>query len=70
MSWTFMGKAMMYNDLWGYGDCISQIGLFSFNVRATGNIYECGVSIFSMLTISNDGTNIIFADPRDNTDVA
>lgn len=66
-----------------YGDRISQIGLFSFKVRSTGEIYESGVSISSMLTyinkyphinwlltISNDGTNSIFAALRDNTDGA
>ena len=83
MVWTFMGNARMYNALRDYGDRISQIGLFSFKVRATGEIYESGVSISSMLTyinkyphinwlltISNDGTNSIFAALRDNTDGA
>lgn len=36
MVWTFMGNARMYEALRDYGDRISQIGLFSFKVRATG----------------------------------
>lgn len=35
MVWTFMGNARMYEALRDYGDRISQIGLFSFKVRAT-----------------------------------
>lgn len=45
MVWTFMGNARMYEALRDYGDRISQIGLFSFKVRATGEIYESGVAI-------------------------
>ena len=86
MVWTFMGNARMYQALRDYGDRISQIGLFSFKVKATGEIYESGVSIASgstmrtyiskwphikwLLTVSNDGTNSIFAALRDNTDGA
>ncbi len=54
MVWTFMGNTRMYNALRDYGDRISQIGLFSFKVRATGEIYESGVSISSrQLSITN-----------------
>lgn len=83
MVWTFMGNTRMYNALRDYGDSISQIGLFSFKVRATGEIYETGVSISSMmtyinryphikwlLTVANDGTNSIFKALRDNTNGA
>ena len=83
MVWTFMGNTRMYNALRDYGDRISQIGLFSFKVRATGEIYETGVSISSMmtyinryphikwlLTVANDGTNSIFPALRDNTNGA
>lgn len=83
MVWTFMGNARMYSALAAYGDRLSQVGLFSFKVRATGEIYETGVSISNMmtyinqwphikwlLTISNDGTNSIFKALRDNTDGA
>ena len=73
MVWTFMGNARMYEALRDYGDRISQIGLFSFKVRATGEIYESGVAISDMLTyinkwphikwlltVANDGANSIF----------
>ena len=45
MVWTFMGNTRMYEALRDYGNRISQVGLFSFKVRATGEIYEDGVSI-------------------------
>lgn len=80
MVWTFMGNARMYEALNKYGDRISQIGLFSFKVRASGEIYETGVAISDMLfyvnkyphikwllTISNDGASSIFRAIRDNT---
>ncbi len=86
MVWTFMGNTRMYQALRDYGDRISQIGLFSFRVRATGEIYESGVSIAAgsvmrtyinkwphikwLLTVANDGTNSIFKALRDNTDGA
>jgi len=78
-----MGNTRMYQALQSYGDRIDTVGLFSFKVRATGEIYETGVSISSMLTyinqyphikwlltISNDGTNSIFKALRDNTNGA
>ena len=83
MVWTFMGNTRMYQALRNYGDRISQIGLFSFKVRATGEIYESGVSIAAgstmrtyiskwphikwLLTVANDGTNSIFKALRENT---
>ena len=83
MVWTFMGNARMYEALRDSGDRISQIGLFSFKVRATGEIYESGVAISDMLTyinrwphikwlltVANDGANSIFRALRDNTDGA
>ena len=83
MVWTFMGNTRMYQALRDYGDRISQIGLFSFKVRATGEIYESGVAISNMLTyirkwphikwlltVANDGANSIFRALRDNTDGA
>ena len=83
MVWTFMGNSRMYSALAAYGDRISQVGLFSFKVRATGEIYETGVAISNMLTyirqwphikwlltISNDGTNSIFKALRENTNGA
>ena len=53
MVWTFMGNARMYTALRNYGDRISQIGLFSFKVRTTGEIYEGDVAISNMLTYIN-----------------
>ena len=83
MVWTFMGNTRMYEALRDYGDRISQIGLFSFKVRVTGEIYESGVSIADgstmknyinkwphitwLLTIANDGSSSVFAALRDNT---
>lgn len=55
MVWTFMGNSRMYQALWDYGDHISQIGLFSFKVRATGETYESGLlSYKKFLIVSND----------------
>ena len=83
MVWTFMGNARMYEALDKYGDRISQIGLFSFKVRETGEIYEAGVPISNMmpyiqkwphirwlLTVANDGYNPIFKAIRENTNGA
>ncbi len=83
MVWTFMGNARMYEALQKYGDRIDTVGLFSFKVNATGEIYESGVAISDMLpyirkwphitwllTISNDGVNSVFRALRDNTDGA
>lgn len=80
MVWTFMGNSRMFEALSKYGDRINTVGLFSFKVRATGEVYESGVEISTMLpyihkwphidwllTISNDGTNSIFTALRNNT---
>lgn len=58
MVWTFMGNPRMYQALQDYGDRISQIGLFSFKVRATGEIYESGVGISTMLPYINKWPHI------------
>ena len=76
MVWIFMGNARMYEALRDYGNRISQVGLFSFKVKSTGEIYESSISIADgsnmrtyiskwphirwLLTASNDGTNSIF----------
>ena len=83
MVWTFMGNTRMYNALRDYGDRISQIGLFSFEVDKTGSISERGVAISNMLpyigkwshikwllTVANDGANSVFVALRENTDGA
>ena len=83
MVWTFMGNARMYTALKNYGDRLSQVGLFSFKVDATGTITETGVAISDMLTyinkyphitwlltVRNDGTSSVFTALRENTDGA
>lgn len=83
MVWTFMGNARMYEALKNYGDRIDTVGVFSFKVRATGEIYESGVSVSDLLpyvrkwphikwllTVANDGSNAIFKALRDNTNGA
>ena len=83
MVWTFMGNTRMYNALRDYGDRISQIGLFSFEVGRTGTISERGVAISNMLpyirkwphikwllTVANDGANSVFKALRENTNGA
>ena len=83
MVWTFMGNARMYTALKNYGDRLSQVGLFSFKVDATGTITESGVAISDMLTyinkyphitwlltVRNDGTSSVFTALRENTDGA
>jgi spore germination protein YaaH len=83
MVWTFMGNARMYTALKNYGDRLSQVGLFSFKVDATGTITESGVAISDMLTyinkyphitwlltVRNDGTSSVFTALRENTEGA
>ena len=83
MVWTFMGNTRMYTALKNYGDRLSQVGLFSFKVDATGTITEPGVAISDMLThinmwphitwlltVRNDGTSSVFTVLRENTDGA
>lgn len=83
MVWTFMGNTRMYTALKNYGDRLSQVGLFSFKVDATGTITESGVAISDMLThinmwphitwlltVRNDGTSSVFTVLRENTDGA
>lgn len=66
-----------------YGDRLSQVGLFSFKVGASGTITESGVAISDMLTyvnkyshitwlltVRNDGTSSVFTALRENTDGA
>lgn len=83
MVWTFMGNTRMYTALKNYGDRLSQVGLFSFKVDATGMITESGVAISDMLTyinryphitwlltVRNDGASSAFTALRENTDGA
>lgn len=83
MVWTFMGNTRMFSALRKYGDRINAVGIFSFKVRESGEIYESGVAISRLrayvhawphiewlLTVSNDGNRSIFRALRDNTNGA
>lgn len=80
MVWSFMGNARMYQALRDYGDRLDTVGIFTFEVDASGTISETGTSISTMLpyiqkwphikwllTIMNHGTASIFTALRDNT---
>jgi hypothetical protein len=79
MVWSFMGNARMYEALRDYGDRFDTVGIFTFEVDATGTITETGTSISSMLpyiqkwphikwllTIMNHGIANIFTALRNN----
>lgn len=80
MVWSFMGNARMYEALRDYGDRLDTVGIFTFEVDATGTIRETGTSISTMLTyinrwphikwlltVMNHGTASIFTALRNNT---
>lgn len=80
MVWSFMGNTRMYQALRDYGDRLDTVGIFTFEVDASGKITETGTSISSMLTyinkwphikwlltIMNHGTASIFTALRNNT---
>ena len=80
MVWSFMGNSRMYQALRDYGDRLDTVGIFTFEVSASGTISETGTSISSMmtyinrwphihwlLTIMNHGTASIFTALRNNT---
>lgn len=83
MVWSFMGNARMYEALRDYGDRLDTVGIFTFEVDATGTISETGTSISTMmtyinkwphihwmLTVMNHGTASIFTALRNNTNGA
>lgn len=83
MVWSFMGNSRMYQALRDYGDRLDTVGIFTFEVDATGTISETGTSISSMLpyiskwthikwmlTVMNHGTASIFTALRNNTNGA
>lgn len=83
MVWSFMGNTRMYQALRDYGDRLDTVGIFTFEVDATGTISETGTSISTMLTyinkwphikwmltVMNHGTASIFTALRNNTDGA
>lgn len=78
-----MGNTRMYQALRDYGDRLDTVGIFTFEVDATGTISETGTSISTMLTyinkwphikwmltVMNHGTASIFTALRNNTDGA
>ena len=80
MVWSFMGNSRMYQALRDYGDRLDTVGIFTFEVDASGAITETGTSISTMLpyinkwphiewllTIMNHGTASIFTALRNNT---
>lgn len=83
MVWSFMGNARMYEALRDYGNRLDTVGIFTFEVDATGTISETGTSISTMmtyirkwthikwmLTVMNHGTASIFTALRNNTNGA
>lgn len=83
MVWSFMGNTRMYQALRDYGDRLDTVGIFTFEVDATGTISETGTSISTMLTyinkwphikwmltVMNHGTASIFTALRNNTNGA
>ena len=73
----------MYEALRDYGDRLDTVGIFTFEVDATGTLSETGTSISSMmtyinkwphihwmLTVMNHGTASIFTALRNNTNGA
>lgn len=83
MVWSFMGNSRMYEALRDYGDRLDTVGIFTFEVDATGTISETGTSISTMmtyinkwphikwmLTVMNHGTASIFTALRNNTNGA
>lgn len=80
MVWSFMGNSRMYQALRDYGDRLDTVGIFTFEVDASGTISETGTSISTMityinkwphikwmLTVMNHGTASIFTALRNNT---
>ena len=45
MVWSFMGNSRMYQALRDYGDRLDTVGIFTFEVSASGAISETGTSI-------------------------
>lgn len=58
MVWSFMQNARMYEALRDYGDRLDTVGIFTFEVDATGTLSETGTSISSMMTYINKWTHI------------
>ncbi|MDL2318574.1 glycosyl hydrolase [Eubacteriales bacterium OttesenSCG-928-A19] len=83
MVWSFMGNSRMFQALNNYGDRFEAVGIFTFEVDATGTITETGTNVAGImpyiqkwphvrwfLTIMNHGTAAIFTALRNNTNGA
>ncbi|GHV35071.1 hypothetical protein FACS18949_12310 [Clostridia bacterium] len=83
MVWTFMGNTRMHEALNKYGYRLDSVGIFTFEVDATGTISETGTSVASLaqyrakwphikwlLTIMNHGASSVFAALRNDTNGA
>ena len=44
MVWSFMQNARMYEALRDYGDRLDTVGIFTFEVDATGTLSETGLT--------------------------
>ena len=80
MVWSFMGNSRMFQALNNYSDRFEAVGIFTFEVDATGTLSETGTNIAGILpyiqkwphvrwflTIMNHGTAAIFTALRNNT---
>lgn len=80
MVWSFMGNSRMFQALNNHGDRFDTVGIFTFEVDATGTLAETGTSVAGllpyvqkwphvkwMLTVMNHGTAAIFTALRNNT---
>jgi hypothetical protein len=80
MVWSFMGNSRMFQALNNYGDRFESVGIFTFEVDATGTISETGTAVSGILpyvqkwpkvrwflTVFNNGTASIFTALRNNT---
>ncbi len=83
MVWAYMQNTRMFEAFEKYGDRLDTVGLFTFEVDATGTLTESGTSISQMmeyiekwphikwlLTIMNNGTASVFTALRNNTNGA
>jgi hypothetical protein len=49
MVWSFMGNSRMFQALNNYGDRFESVGIFTFEVDATGTISETGTAVSGIL---------------------
>ena len=83
MVWAYMQNTRMFQAFEEYGDRLDTVGLFTFEVDASGTLTESGTSISRMqtyinkwphikwlLTVMNNGLSSVFTALRNNTDGA